>query len=92
MKAKLIAIGNSKGVRIPRAVLEQCGLNGEGSGKVNGEVEMDVRDGVIVIRPVRSARQGWEEAFAKMRQRGDDKLPDAAAGKPSVWDQKEWTW
>lgn len=84
MKAKLIPIGNSKGVRIPKAVLEQCGLN--------GEVEMDVRGGAVVIRRVHAVRQGWEKAFANMRSRGDDKLLDGEPSNLNEWDRKEWTW
>lgn len=82
MRLKLVSIGNSKGLRIPKTLLDQCGLN--------GEVQLDVRGGALVIRPLRSARQGWEEAFAKMRGRGDDRLLDET--RPSTWDRKEWTW
>ncbi|HEX3359113.1 MAG TPA: hypothetical protein VHS31_19190 [Tepidisphaeraceae bacterium] len=84
MKTKLIPIGNSKGIRIPKSVLEQCSL-GE-------DIEMNVRGDSLVIQSARNARQGWDQMFAKMRQRGDDKLKDEKSFEPSQWDRKEWTW
>ncbi|MEP6960875.1 MAG: AbrB/MazE/SpoVT family DNA-binding domain-containing protein [Acidobacteriota bacterium] len=82
MKANLIAIGNSRGVRIPKAVLEQTGLT--------DEVEMEVRGRQLVIRAARKPRQGWEEAFREMATRGDDALLDAPT--PTTWDKSEWKW
>jgi antitoxin MazE len=84
MRAKLVSIGKTKGIRIPKALIEQCELS--------DEVEMDIRGGSLVIRPSRAVRQGWEEAFAKMRKQGDDELLDREVAKPSDWDRKEWTW
>jgi len=68
MKTTLIPIGNSRGVRIPKPFIEQCGL-GEA-------VEMDVRDCMILIHSPRRPRAGWDTAFARMAQQGDDKLLD----------------
>lgn len=85
MKSKLINIGRSKGVRIPKALLQKAGLR--------GEVEMTVRDGEIVVTPVgrkRKAREGWREAFRKARERGDDSLLDGYT--PTKFDEEEWTW
>jgi antitoxin MazE len=82
MRAKLIKIGNSRGLRIPRAVLEQTGLT--------DEVEMNVEAGRLVIRAARQARQGWEEQFAAMHLAEDDSLLDQAP--PADWDEKEWNW
>ena len=69
MKTRIIKIGNSQGIRIPKLLLEQSRL-GE-------EVELEVRDSQIVIRPAGSRpRQGCEEAFRAMSERGDDRLLD----------------
>ena len=83
MKTTLIPIGNSRGVRIPKPFIEQCGL-----GKL---VEMDVRDSVILIRAPRQPRAGWDDAFARMAQKGDDKLVDGLPPQ-SRWDEEEWEW
>ena len=83
MKTTLISIGNSRGVRIPKPFIEQCGL-GEA-------VEMDVRDCMILIHAPRRLRTGWDEAFARMARNGDDKLLDP----PSIatrWEDAEWQW
>ena len=83
MKVKLIPIGNSKGVRIPRSIIKSCGF-GE-------QVEMRVSEGVVVLAPVRDVRQGWNTAFEKMAAAGDDALlvPD---GMTHEWDDEEWEW
>ena len=82
MIVKLISIGNSKGIRIPRSVIRQCGFE--------DQVEMRVGDGVVTLAPARRLREGWESAFARMGAAGDDELmiPDTLAGD---WDQ-EWEW
>ena len=82
MRANLIRIGNSRGIRIPKPLLEQAGLG--------GKVELLVEKGRLVIRPDRSPRQGWEEAFAAMAERGDDGvLPGRIA---NAFDRDEWKW
>jgi len=82
MKASLVQIGNSRGVRIPKAFLEQAGLR--------DEIEIEVRGSQVVIRPANHPRAGWDESFATMARRGDDKLLDAL--RPSKWDESEWVW
>ena len=79
MKTRIIKIVYSQGIRIPRALPEQSGINGE------------VRRGQIVIRPVRKARQGWAEACRLMAAHGDDKLLDEKAlAYQSNWDKTRW--
>ena len=82
MRANLVQIGNSRGVRIPKAILEQTGLR--------DEIEMEVRGSQLVIRAVKHTRAGWDEAFAEMAARGDDALLDA--GTSTKWDESEWEW
>jgi antitoxin MazE len=84
MKAHLIRIGNSQGVRIPKPLLEQTGLR--------DEVEMEVQDGGLVIRAVSHPRAGWDEAFAAMALQGDDALLDGKELVPTRWDEEEWEW
>ena len=69
MKTTLISIGNSRGVRIPKPFIEQCGLS--------EEVEMDVQDGTILIHAPRRPRSGWSEAFERIAYSCNDKLIDS---------------
>lgn len=67
MKVKVVQIGNSRGIRIPKAILDQC--------RIAEQVELDVRDGTIVLEPVRARpRAGWAEQFRRMAEVGDDRL------------------
>ncbi|MBK7600266.1 MAG: AbrB/MazE/SpoVT family DNA-binding domain-containing protein [Acidobacteria bacterium] len=84
MKAKIIKIGNSQGVRIPKLILEQTGL-GE-------EVEIEAEDDRIIIKPAIYPRNGWDEAFESMSKNADDKLLDADLTGQEDWDQIEWQW
>jgi len=85
MKARIVRIGNSQGLRIPKPVLEQTGLS--------GEVVLEVEGNTIVIRPATQTRVGWDDAFRAMRAAGDDALVDeAAALAPTAWDEAEWQW
>lgn len=68
MRTTLIKIGNSKGVRLPKAVIEQAQLN--------SELDLEVIDGAVVIRPVQTKRQGWEEAAAACHEAEEDYLDD----------------
>ena len=84
MKTNLVRIGNSRGIRIPKPVIEQCGLG--------GEVEMVVHNNELVIRSSTCAREGWRGAFAHMSELGDDELLDRVAETPTTWDTEEWEW
>lgn len=84
VKTRIIRIGNSRGVRIPKPLLDQAGL-GE-------EVEVRAEDDAIVIRPRSSPRQGWAQAFQRMHERGDDAMTDALPHGPTSWDEDEWQW
>jgi antitoxin MazE len=82
MKARLIRIGNSRGIRLPKPLIVQAGLT--------DEVELHVKDGAIVIQPASTPRAGWAEAARKIRDRGEDRLLDPPA--PSCFDEEEWEW
>jgi len=81
MKASLIAIGSSRGVRIPKAFLEQTGLK--------DDLEIEVRGSEIVIRAAHSPRSGWENALRRMASKKDDALLDAPVS--TKWDEPGWT-
>lgn len=82
MKTKLVRIGNSRGVRIPRPLIEQAGLE--------DEVELHVTESRIVIEPVRQPRAGWADAARRLRERGDGGLLDGLT--PTEFDETEWSW
>lgn len=84
MKTNIIRIGNSRGLRLPKALLAQC--------KLEEAVEIEVEDNRLVIRPATAPRAGWNEAFAAMAACGDDALLDRDALKPTDWDKAEWRW
>lgn len=84
MKTHVVRIGNSRGIRLPKAILTQC--------KLEDAVELEVEDNRLVIRPATASRAGWGEAFAAMAKRGDDKLLDRDTLKPTDWDKREWRW
>ena len=84
MRATVIRIGNSRGVRIPKALLEQC--------RLQDTVELEVDDGHLIIRPAEQVRSGWDDAFREMAERGDDALLDRDSLAPSRWDESEWEW
>ena len=72
MKTRIVKIGNSQGIRIPKVLLEHSRIG-------NDEVELEVEDNRIVIRPLSRPRKGWDEAFRSMAEHGDDRLLDKDA-------------
>ena len=81
MKASIIQIGNSQGLRIPKPILEQCGFN--------GEVELEVHNSELIIKRATYPRQNWEKAFQAMSKNGDDQFIEFAQNQ---WDREEWEW
>jgi len=84
MRARIVKIGNSQGIRIPKIVLEQT--------RLKDEVELKVQDHEILITTPQKPRAGWEEAFREMAKRGDDVLLDAPLVSLTRWDEEEWEW
>lgn len=83
MRVKLITIGNSRGIRIPKPLIQQSGLG--------DTVDLRVTADGLVVTPHRAARQGWREAFAASASAKDeelllDNLP------PNAFDSEEWKW
>ena len=80
----LTKVGNSRGIRIPRAILEQVNLE--------GELELIVEEGTLLIRPAINPRQGWEDTFANasLNLKEDSELTEPLVG--NQFDDEEWTW
>jgi antitoxin MazE len=91
MKTKLVKIGNSRGVRLPKTIIEQAGLR-------ENNVELIVRDDEIILRsPQRrkkNPRAGWDEAFRQAIAKHGPPEPIDPEWEllPNDFDEKEWTW
>ena len=81
-KARIIRIGNSQGIRIPRTLLEQADLS--------EEVELQAQPGRLIVRAARRPRAGWAKAARLMHERDHDQLLDP----PTLtrFDEEDWTW
>ena len=66
MELSVIAIGNSKGIRLSKTILEKY--------NITDKVELILEKGYIILKPVEESRIGWEESFRKMNENGDDEL------------------
>jgi antitoxin MazE len=81
MKAQIIKIGNSHGIRIPKAVLEET--------RMAGDVEIEVTPDGILIRNINKPRSNWDAAFKALNDRDDD----LSLGRmPTGFEKKEWQW
>lgn len=80
MEANIVKIGNSKGVRLSKTILEKY--------QIGDRVEIILEDDQIVLKPIKAPREGWAEAFKKMHEAGDDELliPDVFEDE----DLEEW--
>lgn len=81
--AKIIPIGNSRGVRVPKRMLDKLGLV--------HDVELEVRGHELVVRAAHDLHEGWEQSAEKLHQHlEDDLLFDS--GPASDWDLEVWKW
>jgi antitoxin MazE len=81
MKTELVRIGNSRGIRIPKPLIEQCGFG--------NEVELRVENECLIISPKQHSRQGWEEQFRRAGSATDELLLNTGANE---FDRSEWRW
>lgn len=81
MKAQIIQIGNSQGIRIPKAVLEET--------KISGEVDLEVTPEGILIRNIKKPRGDWDAAFKSLTDKDDDIAVDPSG---TGFEKKEWQW
>lgn len=84
IRTRIIRIGNSQGIRIPKPLLEQSGID------LDKEVEIEVEGDRLIVRPAPKIRVGWDEAFAAMAEQKDDILLDDVS--TTNWDRIEWEW
>jgi antitoxin MazE len=84
MRARVVKIGNSQGIRIPKPLLEQTGIM--------DDVELEVEKNQIIIRPITNPRIDWDEAFKSMADKGDDTLIVGDENIYHSWDGEEWQW
>ncbi len=82
MRLNVVPIGNSKGIRIPKAILQQC--------HIREYVDIEIENEHIVIKPYREKpRKGWEAAFEKMHKSKDDHI---IINENLDIELKGWTW
>jgi antitoxin MazE len=84
VKTRIIQIGNSQGIRIPKPILEQLGFS--------EEVELEVLPDQLIIRSVHQPRQQWDDYFKAMAEAGDDQLLDGEPLTLTEWEESEWEW
>ena len=66
MELSIIKIGNSKGFRLSKTIIEKY--------NIKDKVELILEKGYMILKPISSPRKGWETAFKKMNENGDDQL------------------
>ncbi|MDE3185818.1 MAG: AbrB/MazE/SpoVT family DNA-binding domain-containing protein [Bacteroidota bacterium] len=66
MDISVIPIGNSKGIRLTKTLIEKY--------NIQDSVELILKKEYIILKPKTAARKGWEKSFKKMHENGDDKL------------------
>lgn len=83
MRVEIIKLENSRGLRIPKTILEQC--------EMKDSVDLRVKDHTLIITPCMNTKTGWEESFKLMAKNNDDALLDIGSSTYS-WDEDEWQW
>ncbi|HWF91379.1 MAG TPA: hypothetical protein VN684_03790 [Terriglobales bacterium] len=83
MKTDLIRIGNSRGIRIPKPLIEQCGFG--------DQVTLRVENECIIISTQGRPREDWEGRFRAAASSADDELLLESAGG-NQFDRKDWQW
>ena len=82
LRAQIVKIGNSRGVRLPKLLIDQMGFD--------NEVEILVQRGQLVLRRAARPRHDWDEQFQAMSKSGHDRLIDKPVS--TKWDRSEWKW
>ena len=81
MKAQIIRIGNSQGIRIPKALIED--------GKLSGEVELELHEEGLLIRSLQKPRADWDARFKGAADADDDQ---SISETRTAFENKEWQW
>jgi len=79
---RIVRIGNSQGIRVPRPLLEHAQLP--------EQVQLHAEPGRLVVRAAKGPRHGWADVARSMRARGEDSLPETTVA--TCFDAEEWTW
>ena len=83
MKTSIVRIGNSRGILIPKRLLEDC--------RLEETVELEAHKDHLVVRSTSKPRKSWDEAFKRMSEHGDDALLDRPL-PASKWERTQWRW
>jgi len=84
LRTKLVRIGNSQGIRIPRLLVRQAGLT--------EQLELEPGKGRLIVRSALRPREQWDDQFRAMAARRDDGLILGKGAGLTSWDNDEWTW
>ena len=84
MRLAVVSIGNSKGIRIPKAVLDKY--------QIKDSVDVEMRDDALILKPVQNPREGWEEQFRQAIANGDLPEGELLEGFSNDFDDNGWTW
>jgi antitoxin MazE len=83
VKSRIVKIGNSQGVRIPKVLLEQLNFT--------SDVELEVQDAQLIVRATSAPRANWAVQFERMAVEHNDALLDPDL-PPTDWEEREWEW
>ncbi len=83
MKTKLVKIGNSKGVRIPKSLIDEAGLT--------DEIELMLQNKEIVLKSVSTPRETWADRYKKELEKEDTSQKEEIWFLDNDWDDSEWT-
>jgi len=84
LEIDLISIGNSKGIRLPKSIIEACGLG--------PKLQLKIVDEQLIISASKPPRLGWRELFASKNLEDNDKDLSCFREVENTWDNEEWTW
>ncbi len=84
--SRIIKIGNSQGVKLPKKLLEISGIK--------DQIAIFIDNGKIIIRADKTneTRLGWAKSFQEMAEDGDEQILDMEVINTSSWDEQEWEW
>ena len=80
MEISIIQIGNSKGIRLSKTILEQY--------QIGDKVELVLGEGFLMIKPIKKPREGWEEALREMHENGEDELLIPDVFEDEIWEDE----
>jgi antitoxin MazE len=83
MQINLVRIGNSKGIRLPQSLIQQCGFT--------DTIEAKLVNRHLVLKAIKHPRKNWEKIFKSEKDTEDDEIKDFL-DVPNRWDEEEWEW